>query len=39
MTLLTAAAASAATGDLRLVEAARNQDQPAVRRLLEQHPV
>src|SRR5580765_2358457 len=37
MTLLTAAAASAATVDLRLVDAARSQDQPAVRKLLEQH--
>jgi ankyrin repeat protein len=37
MTLLTAAAASAATVDLRLVDAARSQDQPTVRRLLEQH--
>jgi uncharacterized protein len=37
MTLLTAATASAATVDIRLVDAARNQDQPAVRRLLEEH--
>ncbi len=36
-TLLTGAAASAATVDLRLVDAARSQDQPAVRRLLGQH--
>jgi ankyrin repeat protein len=37
MTLLTTAAASAATVDLRLVDAVRSQDQPAIRRLLEQH--
>jgi uncharacterized protein len=37
LTLLTAAAASAATVDLRLVDAARSQDQPAVRRLIQQH--
>jgi ankyrin repeat protein len=37
MTFLTAAAASAATVDVRLIDAARRQDQPAVRRLLEQH--
>jgi ankyrin repeat protein len=37
MTLLTVAAASAATVDRRLVEAARSQDQSAVRALLDQH--
>jgi len=37
MTLLVTAAASAADADLRLVEAARSQDQRAIHRLLEQH--
>lgn len=37
MTLLMAAGAAAAGGDLRLVEAARNQDQQQVRTLLNQH--
>jgi ankyrin repeat protein len=35
--LLMGAAAAAASGDVRLVEAARNQDQPGVRTLLNQH--
>jgi ankyrin repeat protein len=37
MALLMVAVATAATGDLRLVEAARNQDQQQVRTLLNQH--
>jgi ankyrin repeat protein len=37
LTLLIGAGAAAANGDLRLVEAARNQDQPRVRTLLNQH--
>jgi len=37
ITLLLVAGAAAANGDLRLVEAARNRDQQAVRTLLNQH--
>ena len=37
ITLLMAARVVTASGDLRLVEAARNQDQPRVRALLNQH--
>ena len=37
MTVLIAAGAAAATGDQRLVDAARNQDSQQVRRLLNQH--